>query len=59
MSPIATEIYNDVLTAMQNAEEMGGPEGTDYIELMERIAIEATQRANNCREVLGQRNDGK
>lgn len=59
MSPIATEIYNDVLTAMKNAEEMGGPEGTDYIELMERIAIEATQRANNCREVLGQRNDGK
>ena len=39
------DVFGDVMAAMQNAEEAGGPEGTDYIELMRKIADEATRRA--------------
>jgi aspartate/methionine/tyrosine aminotransferase len=48
----ANEIFTAVLAAMQAAEELGGPEGREYIELMERIAKEATQRSVNARAVL-------
>lgn len=40
----AEEIYENVLEAMQAAEEMGGPERLSYIELMSMIAIEAITR---------------
>jgi hypothetical protein len=48
----ANEIFSAVLAAMQDAEDLGGPEGSEYIELMERIAKEATQRAANARAVF-------
>lgn len=54
MNTIATEIYNDVFKAMQNAEEFGAMEDNDYIELMEYIAAIATERANTRREILAQ-----
>lgn len=38
------EIYTKVLAAMQDAEEMGGPEGHEYLGLMQDIAAEATRR---------------
>lgn len=41
----ATEIYWDVLAAMQPAEEMGGHAGASYLDLMERIEREARNRA--------------
>ena len=46
------DIYKDVLDAMQNAEEAGGPEGQDYCDLMRRIADEATARAETVDLVL-------
>lgn len=51
-SPIvesSDEIFEAVMAAMQPAEEMGGPEGAQYVALMERIAHEAQRRANNAR----------
>jgi len=39
------EIYQNVIKAMQDAEEIGGPEGVMYISLMQRISAEAQQRA--------------
>ena len=42
------EIYRNVLEAMQEAEELGGLEGQDYLDLMEAIRYEAVRRFNNC-----------
>lgn len=44
MNTSTKEIYEDVLNAMQSAEEMGGPEGEQYIKLMEAIVNEASSR---------------
>jgi hypothetical protein len=40
------------MRAMQQAEEMGGPDGAQYVALMERIAHEAQCRANTMRDTL-------
>lgn len=39
-------IFAAVYEAMQHAEDMGGPEDNEYIELMNRIITEATTRRN-------------
>ncbi len=44
----ANEIYNNVLNAMQDAEEIEGVDDDHYVFLMSSIAIEATKRMNNC-----------
>ena len=44
----ANEIYNNVLNAMQDAEEIEGVDDDHYVFLMSCIAIEATKRMNNC-----------
>lgn len=41
-----------VLEALGRFEEIGGPEGQDYINLMRAIAAEATRRADNCEKNL-------
>lgn len=46
-------IYEDVLNSMQNAEEMGGPEGAEYVALMEAIIQEAVERCEYFRQTLG------
>jgi len=38
------EVYAKVLTAMQESEELGGPEGAEYVALMFDIANSAIQR---------------
>ena len=37
-------IFRNVLDAMQDAEELGGPEGQDYIDFMEAVIAEARRR---------------
>ena len=44
LSPVAHSIFKNVLRAMQDAEEIGGPEGHDYHNLMGAIMAEAKQR---------------
>jgi len=44
----ATRIYQAVMTALQSAEEMGGPDGQDYLDLMAAIVRECTQRAETA-----------
>lgn len=39
-----------VLAAMQTAEIIGGPEGEEYLTLMEAIVEEATERRDYCRD---------
>jgi len=43
-------IYHDVLEAMQQADEMEGVEGQDYIMLMQAISDQALERARTCKE---------
>lgn len=38
------EIFENVKKAMQDAEEIGGPEGDDYMNLMQAIIEEANER---------------
>jgi len=43
------QIYNNVLLAMQDADEIEGIENPyDYLKLMENIRHEAQKRYNNC-----------
>jgi hypothetical protein len=44
LTGVALGIYQDVIRAMQNAEEMGGPEGAAYDTLMHKIAEECLSR---------------
>ena len=48
MSPRGLMIFKNVLEAMQEAEEIGGVEGDDYLELMLEIKQEAIKRFDNC-----------
>lgn len=52
LSPYATEILLDVRRAMQAAEEIGGPEGDDYLRLMRAISTDATMRFNNHNKTM-------
>ena len=44
----ARVIFNQVLSAMQDAEEIGGVEGDEYLNLMLAIRDEAMKRFDNC-----------
>jgi hypothetical protein len=44
----AEDIYKNVVQAMQDADEIEGVEGFDYLWLMRRIRTEAQRRANVC-----------
>jgi len=46
-------IFEEVLEAMQNAEELGGPEGDHYLALMDAIIEEAQERRDYYRITLG------
>ena len=48
------EIFQNVLAAMQPAEELQGPTGEEYLQLMERIGLEASTRAAVYRDVLAE-----
>lgn len=45
-------IFKQVINAMQEAEELGGPEGTEYIQLMDKIILEVTTRKINVQILL-------
>jgi hypothetical protein len=45
---IAALIYLEFLKAIQDAEELHGPELPEYIELMEKISQEAINRKNTA-----------
>ena len=50
-------IFQNVLKAMQDAEELDGVEGQDYLDLMEAIRHEAVQRYNNCADNMEERHE--
>lgn len=48
----ASQIYKSVLAAMDSAEEIGGPEGEEYVVLMADIYKEAERRAEACQKAI-------
>lgn len=48
----AGEIYKNVLNAMQDAEEIEGVEGFEYLKLMSAIQYEAKKRFENYADML-------
>lgn len=50
MKGTAMQVYDKVIEAMQPAEDIGGPEGEAYLELMGAIAGEANKRAMAYRD---------
>lgn len=46
---IADKIYENFLTVIQDAEEMGGPELQEYTDLMDKISAEAAKRSYNAK----------
>jgi hypothetical protein len=52
MNNRALAIYKNVLEAMQDADEIEGVEGDDYLHLMRAIQNEANKRFDNCLEVF-------
>ena len=48
MNNRALAIYKSVLEAMQDADEIEGVEGDDYLKLMIAIRDEAMKRFDNC-----------
>ena len=52
LSDRAKEIYGNVEEAMQDAEEMEGVSGMDYVYLMEEIIDEASKRKSNHERLM-------
>lgn len=48
LAPAARAIFDRVFDAMQEAEELGGPDGDDYVALMRAIAREASARVTDA-----------
>jgi hypothetical protein len=53
LGPSARAAFHEVLAAMRRAEEAGGPEGEEYLSLMEAVIEEATERHAYVRLTLG------
>ena len=48
MNKRAFQIYENVINALQDADEIEGLEGEDYLNLMEAIRFAVVERYNNC-----------
>lgn len=46
-------VFQYVFDSMQDAEELGAPEGDQYVALMEAIIEEATERRDQYRRPMG------
>ncbi|MCP9801801.1 hypothetical protein [Synechococcus sp. RedBA-s] len=49
LPPTARLAFIDTLACLQNFEEIGGPEGNEYLDLMMAIIEEAWERHAYCR----------
>ncbi len=52
LSNRAKQIYGNVEDAMQDAEEMEGVSGVDYLNLMQEIIDEASKRKSNHERIM-------
>jgi hypothetical protein len=59
MNNRALAIYKSVLEAMQDADEIEGVEGDDYLKLMTAIAEESMKRFDNCIDTMASNKEAK
>ena len=52
LSNRAKQIYGNIEDAMQDAEEMEGVSGVDYLNLMQEIIDEASKRKSNHERIM-------
>lgn len=50
LHPCARPTFIEVLAAIQRADEVGGPEGDEYLRLMDAVIEEAKERRTYCRD---------
>lgn len=55
LCPAGAAIFTRVVEAMQEAEELGGPAGADYMALMSAISNEAATRGKTFAEANWER----
>jgi hypothetical protein len=59
MNSRAFEIYENVINALQDADEIEGLEGEDYLDLMEAIRHASVKRFNNCIDTMALNQEAK
>ena len=59
LSERAKQIYGNVEDAMQDAEEMEGVSGEDYLNLMQEIIDEASKRKSNHERLMDESLQGR
>lgn len=59
LSNRAKQIYGNVEEAMQDAEEMEGVSGEDYLNLMQEIIDEASKRKSNHERLMDEYFEGR
>ena len=59
LSERAKQIYGNVEDAMQDAEELGGVSGEDYLNLMQEIIDEASKRKSNHERLMDESLQGR
>lgn len=59
MNKRAFQIYTNVMNAMQDADEIEGVEGNEYLELMVAIRDVAMHRFHNCIDNLALDHEAK
>jgi len=59
LSDRAKQIYGNVEDAMQDAEELGGVSGEDYLNLMQEIIDEASKRKSNHERLMDESLQGR
>lgn len=59
LSDRAKQIYGNVEDAMQDAEELGGVSGEDYLNLMQEIIDEARKRKSNHERLMDESLEGR
>ena len=53
----AEQIFNNVVEAMQEADEIEGVEGWEYVWLMRKIRGQASKRIKNCIDNMEKTNE--
>jgi len=49
LSPSARRLFLDILTIMKEAELLSGPHNQEYLELMQAVIDDASERQDICR----------
>ena len=52
LDSVSRMFFDEIMDAMQNCEEIGGPEKQQYLDVMEAVSLEAKERKENYQKIL-------